>query len=761
MIRLLSALLLLPGVACTSPQPPPRPDLLLITFDTTRADALGCYGARPSPSPVLDALAARGLRVDEAMSVAPLTLPAHTSMLSGLYPDRHGIRDNGRSLPPELLSVAVPLQQAGWHTGAVVGAVVLDGSLGLDRGFDDYHDGFDISRVEGVHDEGATRPAEQVADAALDWLDAAPDQGPVFLWVHLYDPHLPLVAPASFQASYADPYAAEIAYADHHAGRLLQAFTDRDRPHLIVVAGDHGEGRGDHGELTHGQLVYRSTMRVPLLVAGTSVDPQVRAGPVSIADVAPTLAQAAGVSLPQVDGRSLLDPPAAQRVVYGESYHQRYALGLSELHVWQDAEHRYIDAPRPELYAWSTDPDEALSLAPTRPQAVQSWQARVQDWRAARPEPLERSSSAVDPATAQALAALGYLPSAQPEPHAQLPDPKDHPGLQSRVDALMILARTRPPAQAVPLLRAFLDEHPRVHAIRVLLIRALHLSGDVDGALHELSGLLARAPDDVGLHAQAAELHLAAGRLQEARTHLDQASTIAPTQPSVAALRGELARRTGTCAQVLPVLDASVEQHPEASRTRVVRGACRRAQGDLDGAISDLAHVREQDPDNPDVHYLLGLTHLARGEAEAAVPLLREQLRLTPDAPLAHGALGLALLQLGRPDQALESLTTASADPVSGVEAPLALAEALLAVQADDAEITRALDLADTRSPDDPRVLRVRAAHLVRQGRASEALEVMLRARGLQERALRGDGAVKDAIPRDTHPPATGGTVRP
>ncbi len=747
------------GLACT-PQPPPKPDLLLVTFDTTRADAIGAWGATPSPSPTLDGLAAEGLRFDEAMATAPLTLPSHTSMLSGLYPDRHQVRDNGQPLPETLASIAEPLRDGGWSTGAFVAAVVLDGGLGLDRGFDRYHDGFDVSRIEGVHDAGGTRTADQVADRAIAWLDVQSREEPVFLWVHVYDPHHPLTPPPEFARRFDDPYAAEIAFADHHVGRVVQALRSRERAHLIVAAGDHGEGRGDHGETTHGQFVYRSTMHVPLVVAGTGVAPGVVRTPVSVADVAPTLAEAAGVVLDGVDGRSLLAEPLGDRVVYGESYHQRNALGLAALHVWQDDAHRYIDAPRPELYAWRSDPGEATDLAGHTSRS-DGWAARVSTWRAERPEPLQRASSAPDPTTAQALAALGYLSGAPPEADAVLPDPKDHPDLQERVDALVVLARTRPPTEAVPLLRTFVADHPRVQAARQLLVRALQLSGDPDGALEVLGVMLAAAPDDVGLLAQAAELELGAGRLPEARALLERASAIGRDQPGLAALRGEIARRQGRCAEVLPDLDASLRSVPEASRVRVVRGACRRELGQLEGAADDLARVLADDPENPDVRYLLGMTRLALGQPADALPLLQAQLQRTPDAALAHGAVGLALLQLDRTRDALDPLRRAAADPIAGPDPALALAEALLAIDADDDEIAAAIDLARSRAPADPRALRVRAAHLMHLGRSEEALEVMVQARRLQEAALNARPRVKGDDPWNTEAADPSATVRP
>lgn len=715
-----------------------RPDLLLITFDTTRADAVGAYGASPSPTPNLDALAAGGLRIEEAMTVAPLTLPSHTSMLSGLAPDLHGVRDNGQRVPDDLELLSESLSQAGWQTGAVVSAIVLDGGLGLDQGFDHYADGFDLTRVEGLHDPEAVRPAQSAADEALRWLQAQ-DDGPVFLWVHLYDPHHPLRPPPAFRAAQPDPYLAEVAYADHHAGRVIDAIRARPRGEVIVAVADHGEGRGEHGESTHGQFVYRSTMRVPLIVAGTGVSPEVRPGPASVVDVAATLRDAADLP-PAVesDGLSLLAGGGADptRRVYGESYHQRNALGLAALHVWQDGRFRVIDAPRPELYDWLADPAEQADVMGAVPGAAAELVHDFDPFRASR-SPRSSTPASLDPATEEALRRLGYLQGSAPAADEVLPDPKDFPDLQARVDALVTLARTRPPGEAVPMLRAFAQEHPRIYSARVLLSRALQLSGSPAEAIEVDRALLADKPGDVGVIAHLGELYAEAGDPDQALEHLRQAQQLRPDNAAIAAALGELLRRAGRCAEAQPALDRAVAANPHATRARLVRGACARDLGDVTRAAADLEQVLAEDPHNADVRYLLGVVRLAQGRPSDAVPLLEDQLRRTPDAAQAHGALGLALVSVGRGEEALPSLMLAAPDPSTGVDAPLALARVLLDLDRPDAEIARWLDEAARRGPADPRVLELRSAHLLHLGQAEKAVEVMVEARRLRERLQR------------------------
>lgn len=294
-------LLLLGAVlaGCGSPAPPPAPDVLLITLDTTRADALGAYGASPSPTPRLDALAAEAVRFAEAQSVTPLTLPAHASIHTGLYPDRHGVRSNdGFRLGEAHDTLAERFTAAGYTTAGFVAAAVLDDAFGLAQGFAHYGDAREASSSPR---EVAARPGQAVADELATWLVRA-GEAPVFAWAHFYDPHLPLDPPEPHASAWEDAYLAEVAAMDAAVGQVLDAFAllRGERPRIVLVVGDHGEGRGDHGEPTHGLFVYRSTMHVPMLLAAPGLPPGEVEAPVSQVDIAPTLLALA--ALPAAEG---------------------------------------------------------------------------------------------------------------------------------------------------------------------------------------------------------------------------------------------------------------------------------------------------------------------------------------------------------------------------------------------------------------------------------------------------------------------------
>ncbi|MFN7146503.1 MAG: sulfatase, partial [Myxococcota bacterium] len=343
----------------------PPPDILLVTLDTTRADALGVYGAAPSPTPRLDALAAEGRVFAEAQTVTPLTLPAHASILTGLLPPRHGLRRNGAErLPDEVRTVAERLAEGGYATGAFVSSVILDRSFGLDQGFATYAGQFAPSDGPTV----PQHPGSVATDAYARWLLGQRDDAPFFAWVHYYDPHLPNEARGN---GFADPYLSEVAAMDAYVGDLLAVTRamGRSRGLAVVVVGDHGEGRGDHGEATHGWFVYRSTTRVPLVVAGPGVASGTVETPVSVVDVAATVLGFAGLPTEGLDGRDLRGE-VPERVVYGETYTPRQALGFAELRFAQDARWRYILGPRPERYDWRADPDEARDLGGAGPEAA-------------------------------------------------------------------------------------------------------------------------------------------------------------------------------------------------------------------------------------------------------------------------------------------------------------------------------------------------------------------------------------------------------
>jgi len=687
----------------------PPPDILLITLDTTRADALGAYGRAPSPTPNLDAFARRGTRFREAMTTVPLTLPAHTSLMTGRYPDAHGLRDNGEgTLSADATTLAEQLRGAGYQTGAFVGAIVLDGAFGLAQGFDTYEDGFDLTGSATPGDAVVSWPASVVLDRAARWHDNG-DPRPRLTWIHLYDAHAPYTPPEPFDG---DLYLGEVAALDTALAPWL-SLPDT----LTVVTADHGEGRGDHGEQTHGLFVYRSTMSVPLLLGGPGIPATEVGGIASLVDIAPTLLDLAGAApLPDADGLSLRPalqgaPLPADRVVCGESLHGRRQYGLAELRVLADQQHRYIRAPRPELYDHRADPDEQHPLDAA---LHAGWEARLSALLARGAAPLS-AAPVLAADTRAALAQLGYL-SEPPlvdaqTPYTALPDPKDHPDVVSAFESLIVAARSRPPAEAVPLLEAFLAEHPGVSTGWLLLSMARELSGDPDGALAALAPLRAARPDDPMLWTRVAGLELSAGRLGAAAEAAARAQHVGPTAAMASALLAEVQRQQGDCAQAIRTAEAALATAPEASALRRVRGLCAfeandpTAQADLEAA----------DPSDPAVRYALGALAAVSGDmgaAEAWFSGLPEATR--------SGALGRLRYQQGRHEEAIALLSGHD-----DAEALVLLADARLRVEGPGPAIDALLDAAALRAPGEPRVHRIRSALRMAEGDVAGALAEM------------------------------------
>ena len=370
-----------------------RPSVILITIDTLRADHVGCYGAQTVKTPTLDALAHDGVVFERAISQVPLTWPSHAVILTGTYPFQNGVQDfTGQPLAQQFRTVSQTFQQAGYATGAVVSAFVLDRSWGLARGFDFYDDAFSAETFKTKETGLVDRRADESVAHAISWLKKNPRR-PFFLWLHLYDPHSPYDPPEPYRTDYrSHPYDGEIAYADHELGKLI-AWLKQNHIYdtsLIVALSDHGESLGEHGEDEHGFFVYNSTVHVPLIVkppVGSGIPLGRRSEAVETAAVAPTLLQLAELGpqssadriYEQFQSHALLgrsigmasdeNPPGsgARDLAYSETFYPFSSFGWSPLHAFQTERFHFIEAPKPELYDLETDPGETRNIAGEQP----------------------------------------------------------------------------------------------------------------------------------------------------------------------------------------------------------------------------------------------------------------------------------------------------------------------------------------------------------------------------------------------------------
>jgi choline-sulfatase len=625
-----------------------RPNLLLITVDTLRADRVGAYGWERAATSAIDGLARRGVLFEAAFTVAPVTLPAHATLLTGRLPPRHGVRGNSfYTLPHREVTLAEMLKEHGYRTGAVVAAAVLDRRFGLSRGFDLYDDEMPTNQGGLLI---AERDAEVVVSRALAWLDHDAAGAPFFLWVHLFDPHHPYAPPGSpVPASRDAGYDGEIAHADRQIGRLVAALERRDAldETLIVLTSDHGESLGEHGEDTHGVFLYDATLRVPLIVVGPGVPTGVRRAdaPVSLVDVVPTvLAKLSVVPRPRLDGEDLLAPrPSRREFVYSETHLPRDFYNWSELRALRSSDTKFVDAPMTELYDLKADPRESRNRAKDSPGAVTRLARLLDETVRERdgPEPI-----APDPELARRLQSLGYVAGAPPRPAASeldgaRPDPKTRIHLVKRLDQALA-ARAAHKEAAVVLLREILAEDPANYlAAHTLGEVCFELGRDTDaiaayrvamrgrdvayyhyrlGLLHERQGNHVAAADEFGrLVRTAAEASTEI--VERARGLLDRGA------PAGALAYLDALEATGAERGLTVVRDDLRKTKADALNAL---GVARGEKGDLVRAVEAFSEAARLAPDHFEAQANLGFTELRRGSTERALAALGLALALRP-----------------------------------------------------------------------------------------------------------------------------------
>lgn len=606
------------------PAPPPaRPTLLLVTLDTTRADALAPESAAATPG--FAALAARGLRFTQAYSTAPSTLPSHTSMLTGLTPAGHGIHENGRRLSDRVPVVTERLHELGYNTAAFVSGYPLERQFGLARGFELYDDELGPGKVE--------RSARETTDRALAWLAAA-DSRPLFLWVHYYDPHEPYTPPGPFRSRFpADPYQGEIAAMDHELARLLAAFeaSRGGRGARIIVAADHGEGRGDHGETLHGNLLYQGVMRVPLVLAGDGVEAGIRPDPVSLRQIHATLLGWAGE---KAEG-GLLSPDGGP--VLGEAMQPFLNYRWQPQVMAVAGRQKLIRSGRLELYDVVDDPREERDLAGTA-EPARTLLTAVAGY------PLPGQGGSAPPAAPagdeerRRLASLGYLvsgetPKAVPD---GAPRAADMTALFGDLDAGSLAFVDERYALAAKAFEGILARDPGNLMTVVRLAVCQSLLGKDRAALATFDRARRIDPASVEVRHYLG-MHYLKGNQDELAAPLFEG--VLTAQPDrVAAIEG-LARiraRQGRMAEAAALLERSVPLARDPATRLVEVGLLRMQLGETAPAIAALEQARASQGSAFRRSLELGVLYLASRRFEEARAALD---RVPPDHPAATMAL--------------------------------------------------------------------------------------------------------------------------
>ena len=602
-------------------------NVMLITIDTLRADALGCYGGAAA-TPALDRLAASGVRYTFAHAHAPVTLVSHASILSGLYPFQHGIRDNsGYRFPSSIPTLATRLKAAGFSTGAFIGAFPLHSQFGLDPGFDVYDQNFKETALP-TDFAVSERPATAVVSAVRPWIAA--QHGRWFAWVHVFDPHAPYRPPPPFDSKYAgNPYAGEVAATDAALAPLLDDVRSAtSRPTLVIVTGDHGEALGDHGEQTHGVFAYESTIRVPLIVTqvGGSMTHRTRGSVSSDSvrhiDLVPTVLDAIGAPADAgLPGRSLLQasPPASQTVSYFEALSASLNRGWAPLTGVIAGRDKLIDLPLPELYGLASDPSERNNRIDRDPDRRRVLEAQL---RSLGPT-TAGERRAEDAATVARLKALGYVSggSARPKRYTEADDPK-------------------------PLI----DLDRKVHEGIDLFQR-----GDAERAIATYRDVIARRPDMGIAYEHLAFVYWEAGRRSEAIATLQRAVTAGIADATMQSRLGMYLAESGRAREGLPWLERAAAQPPVTIDALNALAIGYARAGQPNRAIATFRRVLEIDRNTPMAWQNIGSAELERGDAAAAREAFRQALAADPNWAGAYTGLGVAERRLHNLDGAIAS----------------------------------------------------------------------------------------------------------
>jgi arylsulfatase A-like enzyme/Tfp pilus assembly protein PilF len=622
-----------------------RPGVILITVDTLRADRLGCYGYAGAASPNIDALAAEGVRFRTCVAQAPLTLPSHCSILTGLQPTVHGVRDNvGYRLDASHETLAEILKGAGYRTAAFVGSYVLNAKFGLSQGFDRYGD-VPIRDSPGgiINLNQLERRAAEVIDLGIAWL-AAHRGPPFFLWIHLFDPHDPYAPPPPFDSRFKErPYDGEIAYVDREVGRLLAFLKESGLASrtLVVLVGDHGESFGEHQEYTHGYFIYDTTLLVPLIVRPPGGRParSVVTGQVSTVDIAPTILELLGMPrAAELQGRSLAGimlgrAPDTSQEAYSET-HYPAQFGWSPLRSVRRPDAKFIDAPRAELYDLAGDPGELRNLHAQRPKLVQELQgalARI-DAAALRPG-LTSSAVSLSREERDRLAALGYVSPGTPtqtagRSPAKLADPKDKLPLFKMVSEAGQAAAKGQCALAIPLLERVLAREPSLPAANLLLGRCLYEAERFGPARSAFTRFLGSDPDNLEGLFFAAACDFYQDRLNSAEAGLKKVLTRDPDYLPARKYLGFVHQATGQIELAIEAFQKASQTSPGDEESHAKLGFLLAGQSRFAEAVAHFETAVKINPENAATRYNLGATYLKTNRKALADRELAEACRL-------------------------------------------------------------------------------------------------------------------------------------
>jgi len=618
-------------------------NVLLVTIDTLRADHVGAYGREGSLTPTIDSLSKEGLLFERAYAHVPMTLPSHATILTGAYPVHTGVRDNGAfRLNDRSDTVAAALKRAGYRTGAFLGAFVLDARFGLNKGFDVYDD----HMLGSGGTEAAERRAEQVLAPAADWIERPSADlsaaGRWFAWVHLYDPHEPYAPPEPYRSQYAsEPYDGEIAYADAALGKFIGrlrsagALTNT----LVVVASDHGESLGEHGERTHGLFAYDSTLRVPLVMwARGRIRPGIVSDPARLVDLVPTILDLVGAAaITSADGRTLRPFIAGERPFddagsYFEALNANLTRDWAPLTGIVYGGAKLIDLPIPELYDLAADPAEATNIYARQQPRARDLERRLD--LVARTAAGPAAPAAIDADAEARLRSLGYVVASGARPsrtYTAADDPKQLVHLNNALDEAAAMWSRGQHEQAIDTLRQVVRERPTMTIAYDRLAFMLRATGRIREALDVLDGAARAGHGDRSLMRSLGAMLRDAGDLKHSAAVLEPLVAGDATDLQSADALAQTYSRMGRGGEAEALLRRVLTTSPNAATTWNNLGAAYMSEGKVDEAADAFSRAVAIDPSLAAAHNGLGVAYARRGDMERAAAEWRRALELRPD----------------------------------------------------------------------------------------------------------------------------------
>ena len=647
-------------------------NIVLITIDTLRSDRVSAYGSDLVDTPNIDSFAEEGVLFSNAASTVPFTLPAHSSILTGLYPPGHGVRENvGYTLDDSIPTVAEVLSEGGWNTAGFVSAFVLDRRWGIGRGFGYYFDDFDLAEFDTPNLSSVQRSGDVTVAEAVRWLDDRPQNSPFFLWLHLYDPHDPYTPPEPFKSMYPNrPYEGEVAYTDSLIGEFRNSLEERGLldQSLVILTADHGEGLGDHGEASHGFFVYDTTIHVSLIVRPPvgSVAGRVVDSAVSHVDIFPTILDSVGLAAPKaVHGQSLLPMIAGENVeldrgVYSESLYPLLHYGWAPLRAIRTDNRKLINAPRSEVFDVVEDPREQRDLSLEQPAVTSELEERLSELRAKieSDAPAAGAAPDIDSKTLAQLQALGYAAgqggvSLEDETERPRADPKDKIRIHRTIMRAQSLMRDDEEAAEKSLL-AVLQSDPDVLDAHQMLGQLTSTQDRYEEALGHYRRALEMDPEHKNSLMGMASSYRALGRKEEALVGFRRVLEISGHDTRATLAIADIEFNLGRLDEAAQALEDAAETTEARALIHNKLGEVRVEQGRRSEGMTLFARAVEEKDDFALPHFNLAVLYEEGGDARRAITEYEKAIELAPKYHEAQFNLGRLVGHLGQVDRQQE-----------------------------------------------------------------------------------------------------------